>query len=62
MDDSPHCRRCYEDFPVAKEPSGWRMGFLRSLKKAPAKIRRQYQTEWDEEDYLCGNCYFDLTD
>jgi len=45
---------------------GWRMGQLRHLKYAPLKIRRQFR-EWlnseiHGEGYLCGNCFFDLTD
>lgn len=60
----PFCCRCKEDFEVAAEPATWRMGLMRELKKAPKKIRVQFQ-EWldhDEGHYLCGNCYFDLTD
>jgi hypothetical protein len=39
------------------------MGQLRPLAKAPPKIRREYRgVAYDDEQYLCGNCYFDLTD
>ncbi|KKN46784.1 hypothetical protein LCGC14_0669640 [marine sediment metagenome] len=62
----PFCCRCKEDFPVAEEPTRWMMGQLRKLSKAPKKIREQFR-EWlnseiHGEGYLCGNCYFDLTD
>ena len=59
------CCRCKtDDFPIAREPAHWRMGEMRLLKKAPIKIRRLYQDWLDHEEgkYLCGNCYFDLTD
>lgn len=62
--DQPFCCRCKEDFPIAEEPAGWRMGIMRLLSKAPKRIRDQFR-EWLDDDmghYLCGNCYFDLTD
>lgn len=61
---TPFCSRCQEDFPVAVEPSRWRMGFLRRIDKAPKRIQRQFtrDKEFDEGNYLCGNCFFDLTD
>lgn len=64
--DNPFCCRCKEDFPVSKEPATWRMGELRLLSKAPSKIKNQFRG-WLDSDihgkgYLCGNCYFDLTD
>lgn len=58
------CFRCKEDFDVASEPASWRMGEMRELKKAPKRIRERFR-EWLDHDkgrYLCGNCYFDLTD
>lgn len=60
------CCRCKEEFPVAKEPTGWAMGKLRKLKYAPPRIKQRFR-EWLNSDihgegYLCGNCYFDLTD
>ena len=65
MGERPFCCRCKEDFPVAKEPAGWMMGKLRKLKYAPKKIRDQFRdwlhSEIHGESYLCGNCYFDLT-
>ena len=58
------CCRCKENFPVAQEPSRWQMGQMRKLTKAPMKIQREFRDWLDHEDgcYLCGNCYFDLTD
>ncbi len=61
-----YCCRCGENFPVAKEPTRWQMGMMRELKLAPKKVRK----EWKEcacsnelgKKYLCGNCYFDMTD
>lgn len=62
-DHPPFCNRCLEEFPLAPEPKlrGWAMGWLYPLTKAPAKIKSRYHRE-DENNYLCGNCYFDLTD
>ena len=65
VEEEPFCLRCKENFPVATEPTSWRMGEMRELKKAPKKIRDQFRDWLDEEihvAYLCGNCYFDLTD
>ncbi len=66
MKTIPFCCRCKEDFPVATEPSVWQMGMMRKLKHAPQKVKRQ-MNQWIDSDlhgegYLCGNCYFDLTD
>lgn len=64
-DDKPYCFRCFEEFPVADEPTEWQMGELRPLKKAPKSVQRQVHHEEDDfrgEPMLCGNCYFDLTD
>jgi len=65
-EERPFCCRCKEDFPVAKEPANWCMGQLRKLKFAPKRIRDQFRdwlnSEFHGEGYLCGNCYFDLTD
>jgi hypothetical protein len=63
-DDAAFCCRCKEDFLLAAEPTAWRMGELRSLVFAPAPIRREF-SDWathPDGHYLCGNCYFDLTD
>lgn len=62
--DEPFCCRCKEEFEVSKEPTSWQMGWLRELKKAPKKIQQKFH-EWLEHEagrYLCGNCFFDLTD
>jgi hypothetical protein len=40
------------------------MGMMRLLSKAPKRIRDRFR-EWLDHatgKYLCGNCYFDLTD
>ena len=63
----PFCCRCKEDFPVEDaEPAIWRMGVMRELRRAPKRIREQFREWLDSElhgkGYLCGNCYFDLTD
>lgn len=62
--NEPFCCRCKEDFTIAKEPARWQMGLMRELKKAPQKIRQQFREWLDHETgcYLCGNCFFDLTD
>jgi len=61
-DRRPFCNRCLEDFPVGpNRPRGWALGWLYPLSKAPAFIRRRYKRE-DDNNHLCGNCYFDLTD
>ena len=57
------CARCKEDdasFEVAEEPSGWAMGVLRLLSKAPKWMRERLRGAAGH--YLCGNCYFDLMD
>lgn len=65
-DATPFCVRCSEDFPVSVSRS-WQMGTMRPLADAPARIRLLFN-EWLRPDslvetpYLCGNCYFDLTD
>ncbi|MCJ7527473.1 MAG: hypothetical protein MUO37_05085 [Methyloceanibacter sp.] len=42
-------------------PRRWEMGWLYPLSRAPAAIRRRFKRE-DDNNHLCGNCYFDLTD
>ncbi len=63
-DERPFCCICKTDFPVAEEPTAWRMGQLRKLKKAPKWIRVRFKdwlnSEIHGEGYLCGNCLFDL--
>lgn len=65
MSERPFCCRCKEDFRVEDE-ARWQMGVLRKLKRAPKKIQNQFadwlNSEIHGEGYLCGNCYFDLTD
>jgi len=64
------CCRCKtQSFNVAVEPTDqWRMGLLRQLAVLPKKfIRESRLTEWVKADnpkirFLCGNCFFDLTD
>lgn len=63
MDGTPFCNRCHEDFPLAPpRVRGWAMGWLYPLSKAPKWIRQRFKREIDDNNYLCGNCYFDLTD
>lgn len=61
----PFCCRCKEDFPVGVHER-WMMGEMRPLSRAPRKIQNQFRDFLDSEihgkGYLCGNCYFDLTD
>ncbi|MDP3064042.1 MAG: hypothetical protein Q8O40_12650 [Chloroflexota bacterium] len=59
---TPFCARCKEEFPIAKEPATWRMGFLRRLSKLPRRLREHHEIAHQAGGYLCGNCYFDLTD
>ena len=66
MSEEPFCCRCKEDFRTGEEEGIFRMGELQKLKYAPKTIRDQFR-EWlnseiHGEGYLCGNCYFDLTD
>lgn len=63
--DEPRCIRCGEDgFPVKAD--AWAMGTLRHLGNASKKVQRKAGWAGPKEDmrspYLCGNCYFDLTD
>ena len=53
------CCRCNQKFPVAQEPTGWRIGELRRLEKVPLKVRRRLLH--CSGDYLCGACYTGLT-
>lgn len=64
MERENFCCRCKENFPVHGGLNGWQMGQMRPLAKAPKKIKDQFR-EWlghEEGSWLCGNCYFDLTD
>lgn len=65
MSDVPFCQRCKEDFPVIEARSGFRMGNLTRLEHIPKRLWTKLRlVEWENENgrYLCGNCYFDLTD
>jgi hypothetical protein len=62
--DEKFCCRCKENFPVAVEPTFWRLGQMRQLRRAPKTIQKKF-ADWFDHDlggFLCGNCYFDLTD
>lgn len=64
MADQPFCQRCKEDFPVSTV-HGFVMGYLRSIDALSKQEWRQLGIVDSEEvngRYLCGNCYFDLTD
>lgn len=64
MPEDQFCCRCKENFPVAHEPGHWEMGVMRLLSAAPKWIRDRFRDWLDHETgkFLCGNCYFDLTD
>jgi hypothetical protein len=61
---SAFCCNCQEDFPVAPDGAAVRMGFLFPLVRMPKRLRDRFASWRKHEDgsYLCGNCYFDLTD
>jgi len=64
--DRPFCQRCKEDFPVLDFffPK-FRMGHLTPIEKIPKSWwGRLHILDWEDPAgrYLCGNCYFDLTD
>jgi hypothetical protein len=58
------CCECKEDFPLAEKHTAIRMGFLFPLSRMPRRLQERFRSWADHEDgaYLCGNCYFDLTD
>ncbi len=60
----PFCCRCKEEFPV--RPGAAQIGQMKPLKEYPQHIQRRLRDWVDSEihgtGYLCGNCYFDLTD
>ncbi|HEX9986932.1 MAG TPA: hypothetical protein VGE45_00430 [Chloroflexia bacterium] len=67
----PTCIRCFEDFPVVQEAKGsrkaWRMGEMREILIGTAANRTELENyvpvlELQQKLYLCGNCFFDLTD
>ena len=67
----PFCARCKEEFPVVDDleaggKKAWRMGELNKIKFATKRIRDGFR-DWIDGDihgepYMCGNCYFDITD
>lgn len=64
-EQAPFCIRCMEDFPVAQEPTVWRMGEMRPVSKLSKTLQHKVAPDpeiMDGTPYLCGNCYFDLTD
>lgn len=57
------CARCQAGFPVAANPKGRiQMGLLYPLSFFSKKLREHYTVKHGTGKYLCGNCYFDLTD
>jgi hypothetical protein len=61
---APFCNRCFEEFPLASAEDGKkpiRMGLLYKLTRFGKKIRDAQERD-DDNNFLCGNCYFDLTD
>ena len=61
---TPFCNRCFEEFPLAdvmqhKQPVS--MGLLYKLTRFSKKIRDDQKRD-DDNNFLCGNCWFDLTD
>ncbi len=64
MADLPFCQRCKEDFPV-RSGGGFAMGQLTPSDDIPRYLWAQLRVvDWEDPNgrYLCGNCYFDLTD
>lgn len=63
MNEEAFCAECKEDFPVevGGRPT---MGALRPLAEYGQRWQERYSSWMDppEGAYLCGNCYFDLTD
>ena len=60
-----YCCRCGEDFPRPEEPAEWTKEEMRSLEHASFDIRYMLPHGVDGSHgggYLCGGCYFDLTD
>lgn len=60
MEDK-YCVRCMEDFEVSKIKP-FQMGYNYPLEMMPKSIQNKFRDISDEEMFLCGNCYFDLTD
>lgn len=60
--DKVFCGRCKEDFPLAPEGQRIQMGYNYPIKRFGIKIRRWFNSHYRGFHYLCGNCYFDVTD
>lgn len=63
MTDTPFCQRCREDFRVTE--MGFTMGTLTSIDTLSKALWLKLRiVDWEDPNgrYLCGNCYFDLTD
>lgn len=56
------CVRCKEDFPIAPKDQYLQMGWLFSLDRVSAKVKRYIHEEYKISGYLCGNCWFDILD
>ena len=57
------CSRCQEEFPIAEDVHEQiRMGKLYELQRFSKEIRGHYEVKSGTGSYLCGNCYYDLTD
>ncbi|HEX9986923.1 MAG TPA: hypothetical protein VGE45_00385 [Chloroflexia bacterium] len=57
------CVRCLKPYPVATEPSGWSMRFIRPISVLPEHLLNKLEHSMgviDPASYLCGDCYFDL--
>lgn len=57
------CCRCKEEFTLA-DKEGWAMGQMRKVRRLPRRLAQRFH-EWrdhPEGGWICGNCYFDLTD
>ncbi len=66
QDDCKWCDRCLEDFPVAPAGSRIDLGKLYPLSRfsggGAGNLAVQRACKGDHSSYVCGNCYFDLTD
>ncbi len=62
----PFCNRCGEEFDIAPGALGngtvaIRLGYLYLLSILNEAKSREFKRE-DDNNFICGNCYFDLTD
>jgi hypothetical protein len=73
--EAPFCWRCKEDFQVAGPNDRMRMGLLFPVAHYGARFFRSHplegitptmikagETDLGQKLYLCGNCYFDVTE